>query len=106
MKKKPNLPPKRNAQNSENNKNKEQLLITSSKSEINFKDRKTKLKPLNKPKSQKDDLIIKYQDDTKIKLSNEINLKTDTKLKNKEINKELNEQQFDKKFLRNIYQHH
>ena len=100
MKKKPNLPPKRNAQNSENNKNKEQLLITSSKSEINFKDRKTKLKPLNKPKSQKDDLIIKYQDDTKIKLSNEINLKTDTKLKNKEINKELNEQQFDKKFFK------
>jgi hypothetical protein len=94
-KKKPKFPPKKN--NIQNKR--KQVQIAQTKSEIHFQDRKPKLKPLNLPKSTKNDLILPYNNDnTKLKFSDDLNIKTESKLQKKDIKNEINERKLDSNF--------
>ena len=94
-KKKPKFPPKKN--NIQNKR--KQVQIAQTKSEIHFQDRKPKLKPLNLPKSTKKDLILPYNNDnTKLKFSDDLNIKTESKLQKKDIKNEINKKKLDSNF--------
>ena len=95
VKKKPLLPPKKNIGRQKRVKK----LKSSVNSDDNLKKRKSQLNPVIIPKTAKDDLIIEFQGNQKLK-EFESNIPTEIGLKYDEMNKYIDEEKFDKIFFK------